>query len=387
MRWLHKPLSTRAVVLYNTVFVLSMSLPAYSQSWSLTGNAGTNPVNNFLGTTDEQNLVIQARGGNVGIGTLYPAWRLQVEGGSTYGEAIKLANTSSGGSLSLYAYGSTGGGTHGGGLDSANTNSLFSTNPLFLVAHGNNPLYLYTNDAPRISVMGSGNVGIGTASPGAELEVRGGGDPLLLIDHIGGSGNPALWFQQDGAAKAFMWWDQANGRLNLGAPAANPIVSFQNDGTTIVRVLQITGGADLSEHFDVGEAEGIGTGESLIYPGLVVSIDPENPGHLVVSSQAYDHKVAGVISGAGGIKPGMLMSRSGSATGGEHPVALTGRVCCWADASFGPIRPGDLLTTSDTPGHAMKATDNTKAQGAILGKAMTELKQGRGLVLVLVTLQ
>jgi hypothetical protein len=66
---------------------------------------------------------------------------------------------------------------------------------------------------------------------------------------------------------------------------------------------------------------------------------------------------------------------------------LTGRVYCWANASYGPIEPGDLLTTSDTPGHAMKVTDHAKAQGAIIGKAMTELKQGKGLVLVLVTLQ
>jgi hypothetical protein len=35
----------------------------------------------------------------------------------------------------------------------------------------------------------------------------------------------------------------------------------------------------------------------------------------------------------------------------------------------------------------MKAGDAVKAQGAIIGKAMTGLKSGKGLVLVLVTLQ
>ena len=58
-----------------------------------------------------------------------------------------------------------------------------------------------------------------------------------------------------------------------------------------------------------------------------------------------------------------------------------------ADASSAAIKPGDLLTTSATPGHAMKASNHGKAQGAILGKAMTRLKEGRGMVLVLVTLQ
>jgi hypothetical protein len=122
-------------------------------------------------------------------------------------------------------------------------------------------------------------------------------------------------------------------------------------------------------------------------PGMVVSIDPERAGDLTVSTQAYDKRVAGIISGAGGVKPGMLMGQEGSIAHGDRPVALTGRVYCLVDASLGSIEPGDLLTTSDTPGHAMKAKDHEKAQGAILGKAMTSLESGKGLVLVLVTLQ
>ena len=120
---------------------------------------------------------------------------------------------------------------------------------------------------------------------------------------------------------------------------------------------------------------------------MVVSIDPESPGNLVVSNRAYDRKVAGIISGAGGVKPGMLMGQKGSKADGTRPVALTGRVFCRADASDFHIEPGDLVTTSVTPGHAMKVTDYAKTQGAILGKAMTKLEKGQGLVLVLVSLQ
>jgi hypothetical protein len=83
----------------------------------------------------------------------------------------------------------------------------------------------------------------------------------------------------------------------------------------------------------------------------------------------------------------MVMSQKGTLADGKFPVALTGRVYCWGDASHGAIEVGDLLTTSTTPGHAMKATDTAKAQGAIIGKAMTTLKSGKGLVLVLVNLQ
>ena len=158
-------------------------------------------------------------------------------------------------------------------------------------------------------------------------------------------------------------------------------------GTAKVGILQITGGADFAENFDVSVAPESSEAMAKVEAGLVVSIDPDNPGRLALSTQAYDSQVAGIISGAGGVKPGMVMSQEGTLAEGKYPVALSGRVFCWADASNGPIKPGDLLTTSATPGHAMKVTDREKAQGAIIGKAMTGLKEGKGLVLVLVTLQ
>ena len=118
-----------------------------------------------------------------------------------------------------------------------------------------------------------------------------------------------------------------------------------------------------------------------------MSIDPNHPGQLRVASRAYDRTVAGIISGAGGVNPGILMAQADSEADGDYPVALTGRLYAWADASTGPITPGDLLTTSDTPGHVMKVTDHDRAQGAIIGKAMSSLESGRDLVLVLVALQ
>jgi hypothetical protein len=163
--------------------------------------------------------------------------------------------------------------------------------------------------------------------------------------------------------------------------AANVVFEITNDGTTITNVLQIEGGSDLSEQFDVQASQ------AEPEPGMVVCIDAANPGKLIVSAKAYDRKVAGIVSGAGGVKPGMLMGQNDSVADGKYPVALTGRVYVRADTSNGPIEPGDLLTTSNVPGHAMKVTDYGKAQGAIIGKAMTSLDEGRDLVLVLVTLQ
>jgi hypothetical protein len=117
-----------------------------------------------------------------------------------------------------------------------------------------------------------------------------------------------------------------------------------------------------------------------------VVIDDQNPGHLKISDRPYDTHVAGVISGANGINPGIQMHQQGILEGGKN-VALTGRVYVQADTSNGAIRPGDMLTTSTLPGCAMRVTDHARAAGAILGKAMTGLSQGTGMVLVLVTLQ
>jgi len=155
------------------------------------------------------------------------------------------------------------------------------------------------------------------------------------------------------------------------------------DGRISTQELSITGGSDLSEQFDIRTASD-GT-EAL--PGMVVSIDPSHPGELVVSTEPYDRKVAGIVSGANGVEPGMMMGQEGSVANGDTAVALTGRVYCWADASSGPIVPGDLLTSSDVPGYAMKVADHNAAIGATIGKAMTSLQSGRGLVLVLVSLQ
>ncbi len=168
---------------------------------------------------------------------------------------------------------------------------------------------------------------------------------------------------------------------NVGIGTASPTSKLDVNGTTTTKVLVITGGADLSENFDVSPA-----GRE-IRPGMVVSINPDQPGELMVSHQAYDRKVAGIISGAGDVQPGLHMGHQGTQADGEYPVALTGRVYCWADASQGSIQPGDLLTTSNTPGHVMRVTDYEKAQGATLGKAMSTVEKGQGLVLVLVGLQ
>ena len=135
--------------------------------------------------------------------------------------------------------------------------------------------------------------------------------------------------------------------------------------------------ADCAEDFDIVDAENIEA-------GMVMVLCDE--GALRLSQKAYDKRVAGVISGAGNYKPGLILDKRPTGRP-RKPVALMGKVFCKADARYGAIEAGDLLTTSDTPGHAMKAGDPTQAFGAVVGKALRGLPAGQGLIPILVSLQ
>jgi hypothetical protein len=119
-------------------------------------------------------------------------------------------------------------------------------------------------------------------------------------------------------------------------------------------------------------------------PGTVMVLDEE--GALEPSQRAYDKRVAGVISGAGDFKPGIVLDKQESRMN-RMPVALLGKVYCKVDAQYAPIEVGDLLTSSPTLGHAMRAEDPLKAFGSVIGKALRSMTSGQGLIPVLVALQ
>ena len=135
--------------------------------------------------------------------------------------------------------------------------------------------------------------------------------------------------------------------------------------------------ADCAEDFDVCDTE-------QIEPGTVIVLGED--GKLEESQKAYDKRVAGVISGAGDYKPGIVLDKQKSKSG-RKPVALLGKVFCKVDAQYGAIEVGDLLTTAPTPGHAMKADDPLKAFGTVIGKALRPFAEGQGLIPILIALQ
>lgn len=243
----------------------------------------------------------------------------------------------------------------------------------------------------------SGRLGLGTLSPVAPLHAVSSTTAAIIGQHTGN------WIGVYGESQSFQGVvgksiigtgvaGEGGGAFNAGVyglstnaqgwggyfkNTANGFALFA-DGKAAVRTLDVLGGADLVEGFTAGTEP--------VEPGTVVVIDPSRPGHLTTSARAYDHRVAGVVSGAGGVQPGLRLGQNG-VLDGETPVAMTGRVYVRASAENGPIAPGDLLTTAGSAGHAMRASDPARSQGAVIGKAMTPLADGTGLVLVLVNLQ
>lgn len=263
------------------------------------------------------------------------------------------------GNISVYLDGDSGG---GGYASLRNTNGSSRVILDGFSTGGGGGISLYDSDGTEtIEMLGAEGTGAGGQ---------------ILMRNAAGASTIQLDSDASGVHCGYLALYNSNGVATIILDAAG-----SGDGRITTQVLQITGGSDLSEQFDI---KALHDG---IKPGMIVSIDADHAGQLVTSSKAYDKTVAGIVSGAGGVQTGMLMGQRGTAADGKHPVALTGRVYCWVDADQGAIRPGDLITTSDTPGHGMKVTDHGRAQGAIIGKAMSSLDKGRGLVLVLVSLQ
>jgi hypothetical protein len=231
------------------------------------------------------------------------------------------------------------------------------TNPNtdFLGTTNNQPLVIRVNSTERL------RVGAAAALLRGDLTVGAGANGHVKVRHIEGKN-----FQNDNDDALFLNW--VSGRSVVIGEATRP-ASLEVTGDIVLS------GNDLAEEFDLA-------GPDTADPGTVVVLDRE--GAIRVSDSAYDSRVVGVISGAGDYKPAVVMDHHNEGLVCRRPVALMGKVYCKVDASYGPVGIGNLLTTSPTPGYAMKANDRAKAFGSTIGKALRPLPAGRDLIPILI---
>jgi len=371
---------------------------------------------------------------NVGINNQYPSYQLDVSGNMRIKSKVLIGTGSMssdlltvGGNINATSFIGSGANLSGIGATSLATNaailnlggdiSIGSTvrylnqrgqwstvNVTSGLTSGKITYFNGTNLADTMISQVSSKIGIGTTIPNTALEVVGtitattlnakvsplnivgsniSGSNMKYLNQQGGwttvnatSGLLTARFPYfNGAALANSTMYQVGNYIGIGI--TNPSAELHVSGNIKTKTIDILGGADLAEAFDI-------TGEKP-EPGTVMIIDAKKPGYLKISKGAYDKKVAGIVSGANGLNPGVVLNRNESLNGTKYPIALAGRVWVKANNEGGKILPGDLLTTSSKSGQAMKVKDKRKAEGAIIGKAMSEARNG--IVLVLVNLQ
>jgi Tfp pilus assembly protein FimT len=285
-----------------------------------------------------------------------------------------------------------------------------------------------------LTINNQGNVGVGTSSPGAKLEVNRGGSSGEAVRAFSGNANNYVYYGVGRTSLEAVFGVAAGpDQFFAGAAAGDFIVNAQNTtqgqriffgvGTTPALVMTTTGVGvgtttpNASYKLDINggvnvtgalhttgaiTADGAITGATVnalyqdvaewvpstqkLRAGTVVVLDTTQSNHVLASMKAYDTGVAGVISD----NPGVILGQGG---GDKVKVATTGRVKVRVDATRAPIRVGDLLVTSEAEGVAMKSVPvdlggvQIHRPGTIIGKALEPLANGRGEILVLLSLQ
>jgi hypothetical protein len=231
---------------------------------------------------------------------------------------------------------------------------------------------------------------VGAAGNEGDIRVRdGSGREVFQVDgqsaavYVGASGNEGDIRVRDGSGREVFQVDGQSAAVYVGATGNEGDVVVRDDKGTATIHLDggsgdiILSNADAAEDFTLAA-------DTTATPGAVMVLDDD--GALRPCSSPYDHKVVGVIAGAGCHRPGIVLDRKDDLAALRAPISMLGKASCLADATFGGIEVGDLLTSSATVGYAMRAADASRAPGATIGKALTALPDGRGLVEMVVSL-
>lgn len=368
-----------SIAIATLCLVLASTASAQTSCEEIGGGGTPNSIARFTGRCKVGNSnIFQSPGGNIGIGTTAPLFPLHIFSNNTvpppgqdFPVALFVETPASVNSVcaNCAIIGIE-------GLASAGSGNVIGVNGVTFSPSGVGVL----GNHPIVDGGGGGGVlGLTNATNGFAYAIRG--------DALGTTGSAVAVFGSSfsPAGTTAYFVNRAFGDIIRGAVSQgyNPdIAKFRVDGTG--RVFADGGfqpsGADFAESIAV-------SGERSKYAaGDLLAIDPTADRHLKLAQQSYSTLVAGIYS----TKPGMLGTThrvDEPAANDEVPLAVVGIVPCKVTTENGSIQAGDLLVSSSTPGHAMKGTDRSKMLGAVVGKALEPLPEGKGVIQVLVTLQ
>jgi hypothetical protein len=305
--------------------------------------------------TTNGNNINNTNSGHVGVGTVSPSSRLTIVGPVQNGVYTVQIDSTAGGMA---------GSQHGILL-------IGTTATTYLTAGATT----INGSAPHLNINGADNTNFTST-----LGNTGGFGRVLRLRSSSGTTVPVL--QVEGNAGGTVSLSAlANGNVGIGTGSPSSKLHVLGDGT-ITGNLTVSGNL-AAKYQDV--AEWVESSQDL-EPGTVVVIDSTKPNQVIASVQAYDSRVAGVIS----LQPGLTLGERGES---RVLVATTGRVKVKVDARNGPIQIGDLLVTSEREGVAMKSVPleiggaRIHRPGTLIGKALESLQTGTGEILVLLSLQ
>jgi len=317
----------RRIIKGLVICISGMAVGISAQTVTGSGTTGGIPV--FTGTSALGNSVITQSSGNIWIGTTSSGWAnptsLNMGGGNNIGIALGTADYG----MLMSMYEATWFGVTDAFIMQPGGRSALA-HPILITA-------IQNNATAGLLINSSGNIGMGTISPGAKLEVDG------------------------------------NVKLTSGSGAS---ITFADGTVQSTAYTGVACGGDYAESVDV-------VGSRTSYePGDVLIIGPDSGSDVLKSNEPYSTVVAGVYS----TKPGVVGRRQ-TTDSKASKTAMIGIVPTKVSAENGPIKRGDLLVTSSIPGYAMKGTDRSRMLGAVIGKSLGNLDAGTGVVEALITLQ
>ncbi len=336
---------------------------------------GTSSTYTASGTTPQAGADIGSSGaGGLSLSAAHPSGAIRFYTGGT----TQQMSISSSGLLTVAGAANIGGrltvtgfGDHVFNASGTGANRIQLTNPTAGAA--NNVLFRGDTDIAEIfSLRGTSSVYAGSGSTpqgGAELYTSGSGGMSITAGNAAG----ALRFYSGGSSERM----RIETTGNVGIGTTTPMAKLDVNGN-----INVSGNIN-AKYQDV--AEWVETASPL-ESGTVVIVDPTTPNRVLASAKAYDTRVAGAVSK----QPGLILGEGGDS---KAMVAQSGRVRIKVDATYGAIRVGDLLVTSPTPGYAMRSRPMmvggvaVHRAGTLLGKALEALPNGKGEILVLLTLQ